>query len=112
MLIAKCSYRPEAYSKPDINPRTGKPLDVGITGREPHGNAKESDGFFEKGILRARESEHVASDNAPEVKVIGNGHCHSKSYLFVHSSETDGFFPVTENCRRVKGVWHCFGGGG
>ncbi|KAJ3496764.1 hypothetical protein NLJ89_g10439 [Agrocybe chaxingu] len=86
---------PESYAKPDINPQTGKALDVGIRGQEPAGNAKKSDNFFEKGLLTALESEHVAKGNAPEVKVIGNGHCH-----------------VTENCRRVKGVWLCFGGGG
>ncbi|KIM44481.1 hypothetical protein M413DRAFT_442454 [Hebeloma cylindrosporum] len=86
---------PETYSKADMNPSTGKPLDVGISGQEPHGNAKNSDKFFENGILKAMESEHVGHENAQEVKVIGNGHCH-----------------ITENCRRVQGVWMCFGGGG
>ncbi|KAF5316200.1 hypothetical protein D9619_006271 [Psilocybe cf. subviscida] len=84
----------ETYNKPDTNPRTGKTLDVGKTGLEPPGNAKGNDQFFEKGILRAMESDHVANQ-AREVKVIGNGHCH-----------------ITENCRRVSGVWFCFGGGG
>ncbi|KDR80533.1 hypothetical protein GALMADRAFT_90903 [Galerina marginata CBS 339.88] len=86
---------PESYAKPDMNPRTGRALDVGITGQEPAGNAKHNDGFFEKGILKAMESDHIANRNAHEVKVIGNGHCH-----------------ITENCRRVQGVWLCFGGGG
>ncbi|KAF8956921.1 Metallo-dependent phosphatase-like protein [Flammula alnicola] len=86
---------PESYSKADMNPKTGRPLDVGISGQEPPGHAKNSDGFFEKGILKAMESEHVANGNVHEVKVIGNGHCH-----------------ITENCRRVHGVWLCFGGGG
>ncbi|KAF8075000.1 Metallo-dependent phosphatase-like protein [Lyophyllum atratum] len=86
---------PEAYSKADINPRTDKPLDVGTHGQEPPSYAKGNDGFFEKSILQAQESDHIGKGNALEVKVIGNGHCH-----------------ITENCRRVKGVWHCFGGGG
>lgn len=85
---------PESYSKADIDSQTKKPLDVGLHGLESPGNAKKSDGFFERGILKALESEHI-TNNIQEVKVIGNGHCH-----------------VTENCRRVKGVWFCFGGGG
>ncbi|KAJ7115908.1 Metallo-dependent phosphatase-like protein [Mycena epipterygia] len=83
----------ETYDKADTS-STGRPLDIGITGLEAKGNPKQSDGFFEKGILKALESDHV-SNNVQEVKVIGHGHCH-----------------VTENCRRVKGVWFCFGGGG
>lgn len=30
----------------------------------------------------------------PEVKVVGNGHCHNSA-----------------DCRRIKGVWLCFAGG-
>ncbi|KAG6891215.1 hypothetical protein C0995_008467 [Termitomyces sp. Mi166 len=85
----------EAYMKADSDPRTHDALDVGIHGQEPPGNAKGNAGFYENGILKAMESEHVGKGNALEVKVIGNGHCH-----------------ITENCRRVKGVWNCFGGGG
>ncbi|KIK09009.1 hypothetical protein K443DRAFT_672049 [Laccaria amethystina LaAM-08-1] len=85
---------PESYSKADIDSQTKKPLDVGLHDLESAGNAKKSDGFFEKGILKALESDHI-TNTIQEVKVIGNGHCH-----------------VTENCRRVKGVWLCFGGGG
>ena len=70
-------YRPEAVSKADLNPETGKPLDVGISGQEHPGNAKGNAGFFEKGVLKALESDHTASRNIPEVKVIGNGHDHS-----------------------------------
>ncbi|CAK5267650.1 unnamed protein product, partial [Mycena citricolor] len=84
---------PETYNKADVG-ANGKPLDIGISGQEPNGNAKSNDGFFADGILKAMESDHVSS-NLQEVKVIGNGHSH-----------------VTENCRRVKGVWFCFGGGG
>jgi len=85
---------PEAYSKADIGPQSKKPLDVGISGQETPGNAKKNGGMFEKGILKAFESDHRSNGNVLEVKAIGNGHCH-----------------LTENCRRVKGVWQCFGGG-
>ncbi|KAG5647444.1 hypothetical protein DXG03_009374 [Asterophora parasitica] len=88
-------FRPEAYATADTDPRTRKPLDVGTHGLEGPGNAKGSAGFFEKAVLQAQENDHVGKGNVLEVKAIGNGHCH-----------------VTENCRRVKGVWHCFGGGG
>ncbi|KAF9531793.1 Metallo-dependent phosphatase [Crepidotus variabilis] len=86
---------PQTFSKVDISPLTGKPLDVGISDQEGASHAQHDDGFFEKGILYAQESNHVASKSIPEVKVIGNGHQH-----------------LTENCRRIKGVWLCFGGGG
>ncbi|KAL0953331.1 hypothetical protein HGRIS_004576 [Hohenbuehelia grisea] len=86
----------ESYDiKPDIDPATNKALDVGLHNLEKGGAPKRSDGFFEKALLKAKESEHVSNEAIPEVKVVGNGHCH-----------------VTENCRRVKGVWLCFGGGG
>ncbi|KAF9266823.1 Metallo-dependent phosphatase [Marasmius fiardii PR-910] len=85
---------PEAYGPADRDPRTNWPLDIGIHDNEKPGNAKGNDGFFEKGLLKAMESDHVTS-SALEVKAVANGHCH-----------------ITENCRRVKGVWMCFGGGG
>ncbi|KXN86602.1 putative inactive purple acid phosphatase 29 [Leucoagaricus sp. SymC.cos] len=85
---------PESYSKADIDPQSKKPLDVGISGQEDPGNAKKNGGMFEKGILKATESAHKANGNALEVKAIANGHCH-----------------ITENCRRIKGIWLCFGGG-
>ncbi|KAJ7504439.1 Metallo-dependent phosphatase-like protein [Mycena galericulata] len=84
---------PETYDTADSG-NSGRLLDFGISGLEQKGDAKNSDGFFTKGILSALESDHVTS-TTQEVKVIGNGHCH-----------------LTENCRRVKGVWFCFGGGG
>ncbi|KAF8631933.1 hypothetical protein AX15_002186 [Amanita polypyramis BW_CC] len=86
---------PEAYSDADIDPRTRKPLDVGQHDLERPGNSKHNGGFWEKGILQAKESDHRNTQFIPEVKVVGNGHCH-----------------VTENCRRVQGIWMCFGGGG
>ncbi|KAI5122495.1 hypothetical protein M0805_001403 [Coniferiporia weirii] len=86
---------PESYSTADIDANTGLPLDIGIHDIEEHGSAKKSDGFFDNGILQALETDHSSGGNVKEVKVIANGHCH-----------------ITENCRRVKGVWLCFGGGG
>jgi len=85
----------ESYSKADIDPATGKPLDVGISDLESKGSAKGNDGFFEKGLMTALESNHLARGVYREVKVLANGHSH-----------------LTENCRRVKGIWMCFGGGG
>jgi hypothetical protein len=41
------------------------------------------------------ESDNINGGYAREVKVVANGHCH-----------------ITENCKRVRGVWLCFGGGG
>ncbi|EMD38734.1 hypothetical protein CERSUDRAFT_72042 [Gelatoporia subvermispora B] len=85
----------EAYAKADTDPRTGLPLDIGLHDLEENGASKKQDGFFHKGVLQALEADHRAGGGAPEVKAIANGHCH-----------------VTENCRRVQGVWMCFGGGG
>jgi len=85
----------ESYKPADLDPTTHKPLDVGIHGLEASGAAEKSDGFFEKGLSKAIESDHIAIGNLTEVKVVANGHCH-----------------VTENCRRVSGIWLCFGGGG
>ncbi|KAA1475450.1 Metallo-dependent phosphatase [Dentipellis sp. KUC8613] len=85
----------ESYGPADLDPKTGRTLDVGIHDMERSGAAKQNGGFFENGLLRAMESEHSGAGIVPEVKVVGNGHCH-----------------LTENCRRVKGVWLCFGGGG
>ncbi|PAV20053.1 Metallo-dependent phosphatase [Pyrrhoderma noxium] len=86
---------PEAYDDADVDSETGIPLDIGIHDIEDHGNAKGNDGFYEKGVLTAFETSHNAGGGQHEIKVIANGHCH-----------------ITENCRRVKGIWQCFGGGG
>jgi hypothetical protein len=72
--------RPEAYLKADKNPKNGKPLDIGISGQEPPGNAKDNAGFFEKGVQKAYESDHIRAGSSLEVKAIANGHCHSKHY--------------------------------
>jgi hypothetical protein len=109
--------RQESYSAPDLDPSTSKPLDVGIHGIELRGSSLQNDGFFEKGVLMAMESDHIAGGNMREVKVIANGHCHSQYRPFViffrlkQNIDVLGHL-VTENCRRVRGVWLCFGGGG
>ncbi|KAH7926417.1 Metallo-dependent phosphatase [Leucogyrophana mollusca] len=85
----------ESYGIADKDPHTGQSLDFGLHGLEGPGAAKKSDGFFEKGLLAALESDHRAGGGIPEVKVVANGHCH-----------------ITEDCKRVNDVWLCFGGGG
>jgi hypothetical protein len=104
----------ESYSKADIDPPTGKPLDVGISGLEGKGSAKGNDGFFEKGLMNALESNHRARGINREVKVIANGHQHGTSVLHITVYIDSNYVctAVTENCRRVKGIWMCFGGGG
>jgi hypothetical protein len=74
-------FRRESFSKADVDPRTHVPLDVGIHGNEPPGASKTNGGFFEKGLLKAMESDHVAVGNRHEVKVVGNGHCHGEILL-------------------------------
>jgi hypothetical protein len=85
----------ESYGTADTDARTGLPLDVGSSDLEEPGSAKKNGGFFDNGLLHALETPHRGAGGIPEVKVVGNGHCH-----------------VTDNCKRVKGVWLCFGGGG
>lgn len=74
---------------------------------ENAGGSKKNAGFFEKALLGAKET----GRGKPEVKVVGNGHHHGQPFGdYVRCRRlTD---PVTDNCRRVKGVWFCFGGGG
>lgn len=90
----------ESYGPVDIS-EDGDILDVGteIDGDAP-GNSQTNSGFFEKGLLKALAipessmGEDTGTDNPPEVKVIGHGHCHN-----------------TDKCRRQAGIWACFGGG-
>jgi hypothetical protein len=77
------SHSPEAHSAPDKDPVTGESLDVGISDLEEPGNAKKQNGFFNKALLKAMESEHRASGNVREVKVVGNGHSHSTCFRLV-----------------------------
>ena len=72
--------RQESYAQADKDTRTGARLDVGLHNLEPKGAAKKNEGFFEKGLLKAMESDHLAGGSAREVKVVGNGHCHRGSF--------------------------------
>lgn len=74
--ILNMGHRPESYTQADKDPRTGRALDVGLRGLERPGNAKHSDGFFEKGLLKAMEGAHTPKGGPYEVKVVANGHCH------------------------------------
>lgn len=60
--------------------RTGLPLDVGSSDLEGQGSAKKNGGFFQDGLLHALETPHRGAGGIPEVKVVGNGHCHGKTY--------------------------------
>ncbi|GAA5994112.1 hypothetical protein JCM5350_008099 [Sporobolomyces pararoseus] len=79
---------------------------------EGAGASKTDSGFFEQAVLAQGEllasggkekvvdefwdGEYSApTEGRPEVKVLAHGHCH-----------------LSADCRRVKGVWQCFGGGG
>jgi hypothetical protein len=79
----------------DVNTQTSKKLDVGTS--EKYGGSTKDAGFFRNAILKVPEIPTTQSTKGTgtEVKVIANGHVHT-----------------ADNCRRVKGVWTCFGGGG
>lgn len=111
-VIADAQCRPETYNKADVDSGTGKPLQKGLQ-LEDKSTPKKNEGFFEKGLLRALETTHRTGDNAREVKVVANGHCHGPSLFSYLCAFADvEFYAVTESCRRVRGMWFCFGGGG
>jgi len=92
---------PEVYLPADIDPNSKQLLDVGSQIDGP-GAADTNGGFFPLALMTALESEVEQrlsaggnSEARKEVKVVGNGHCH-----------------VSDNCRRISGIWMCFGGGG
>jgi len=107
-------FSPESYSKADRDPPTGKPLDVGISDLEGKQSAKGNDGLFQKGLMSALESNHRARGIYREVNVAANGHAHRTptSRVTIHADSNYICVTVTENCRREKGIWMCFGGGG
>ncbi|KAG8895808.1 hypothetical protein FRB99_000346 [Tulasnella sp. 403] len=82
---------PESYSTPDIS-SSGEVLSYGEK-LEGTGSPSKNSGFFEKALQKSAEREGPGSPR--EVKVVANGHCH-----------------LTDECKRVGGVWLCFGGGG
>jgi hypothetical protein len=73
----------ESYEAPDTDPRTGLPLDIGSSDLEGPGSAKKNGGFFQDGLLHALETQHRGAGGIPEVKVVGNGHCHGKAVCSV-----------------------------
>ena len=78
IFIAAPHHSRESYYPADVDSNTGLPLDTGMHGLEENGNAKNSDGFFDKGILQSFETDHSAGGTTKEVKVIANGHCHGE----------------------------------
>ena len=77
------NFSQESYSDADVDSRTKKPLDVGIHGEEQPSSSKTNGGFFENGLQKAMESDDVAAGDNLEVKVVGNGHCHSKIRVYI-----------------------------
>lgn len=103
---------PEAYDTPVDIGKNYERLIVGSR-NEKYGASKTNSNFFANGLMAQGElvdTETTAAapvdefwdgefsqptSGRPEVKVLAHGHCH-----------------LTEDCRRIKGVWVCFGGGG
>ncbi|KAG9037463.1 hypothetical protein FRB95_005402 [Tulasnella sp. JGI-2019a] len=83
---------PEAYLPADMTSK-GEVLSYGQM-LEGEGSPKKNSGFFQNGILKAT-SPGPNGGTTNEVKVLAHGHCH-----------------ITDQCKRVNGVWICFGGGG
>lgn len=77
------SHSQESYETPDTDSRTGLPLDVGSSDLERSGSAKKNGGFFQNGLLHALETQHRGAGGIPEVKAVGNGHCHGKAVCSV-----------------------------
>lgn len=101
----------QAYSpKVDVSP-SGKRLRIGER-LEGDGASKTDSGFWQQGVLAQGElpaprgegdapvdafwdgEAATPTTGRPEVKVVAHGHCH-----------------ITSDCRRVDGVWICFGAG-
>ncbi|BGO96703.1 Phosphatase dcr2 [Rhodotorula toruloides] len=101
----------QAYSpKVDVSP-SGKRLRIGER-LEGDGASKTDSGFWQQGVLAQGElpaprgegdapvdafwdgEAATPTTGRPEVKVVAHGHCH-----------------ITSDCRRIDGVWICFGAG-
>ena len=65
-----CFFSQESYSKADVDPPTGKRLDVGMSGLEGRVSAEGRGGFFEKGLVAALESSRHARGVYREVEVV------------------------------------------
>lgn len=62
----------ETYSTPDVDVKSGKPLDIGEQ-MDQKGTPKKNGGLFDNGLMKAHENEL----GGREVKIVANGHCHS-----------------------------------
>lgn len=97
--------RQETYSSADVDVTSGKGLNVGEQ-LDGQGSPKKSDGFFEKALMKATENEL----GGREVKVVANGHSHRMyTRVLIIRLLIDNL--VSNNCRRVLGIWFCFNGG-
>jgi hypothetical protein len=104
-------FSQESYFKVDIDPPTGRPLDVGTRDLEGKGSAKGNRGFFEKGLMTAIESDRFARGIYREVKAVANGQSHRTpvSHFTICVDPNRTFVSVTENCRRqCQGHLHVF----
>lgn len=101
------SPRQESYGTADRDTRTGKLLDIGLHGLEGPGSAKKSDGMFEKGLKQALESGHVADGGIPEVKVVANGHCHSKLGVAYSGNLRSHVAPQSRRTANVSRIYGC-----
>ncbi|KAM5544309.1 hypothetical protein V8D89_001969 [Ganoderma adspersum] len=84
----------ESYDAADVSPSSDWIVHVKQVLADSRA-AKKSAGSLRAGLLQAPESSHRAGARVPQAKVVVDGRCH-----------------MSENCKRVNGVWLCFGGGG
>lgn len=103
----------ESYHQADSDTSTGQRLDFGLHNLEKGKAAKKNEGFFEKGLLKAMESEHRSGRNVTEVKAVGNGHAHckrlGKTVKLICSEliggNSDGKLPTCERCLVMLRWW-------
>jgi hypothetical protein len=105
----------ESYETPDRDSRTGLPLDVGSSDLERPGSAKKNGGFFQNGLSHALETPHRGAGGIPEVKVVGNGHCHGETVCSVSTrpltfySPSDGQLQTSEGNMALLWWWRVSG---
>ncbi|WFD29543.1 Phosphatase dcr2 [Malassezia sp. CBS 17886] len=80
---------PEAFDDVDVD-SAGRPMQIGV--REER--ASRLGGQLRRGIFDAAHNETQNAPNTPGVRLFVHGHMHNN-----------------EDCRRVRGIWLCFGGG-
>ena len=85
---------PEAFNGTvDLDPRTGRELIVGERQEQRTLDGGQSRGGFFDAVLNSDKADDTKTSGR-DVQLIVHGHMHTN-----------------EDCRRVKGVWICFGGG-